>query len=64
MLQTQKLSPKSDKVAVSFDPLAIYIRKSGRDFIGKERMLVRVDGSAIYISKDLADEFGLSVVIE
>lgn len=64
MLQTKKLSPKSDKVAVSFDPLTIYIRESGRAFIGNELTLVHVDENAIHISKDAAERFGLAIEIE
>lgn len=64
MLQTRKLHPKSKIVAVSFDPCAIYIRESGREFIGKEKLLLHVDENGIHISKQIADTFGLSVITE
>lgn len=64
MIQTRKLSPKSNKVAVSFDPCSIYIRESGKEFFGKEELLVCVKEHTIFVSKEIADKFGLSIIVE
>ena len=59
MLQTKKIN--KDVVAVAFDPSEILLRKSGREFIGKEEFLIRIRGNEVIIDAAVANKFGLTV---
>ena len=60
MLQTKKIS--KDAVAVSYDPTAIMLRKSGREFYGTEKRVVFIKDGELVIDEDVAREFNLKIM--
>lgn len=61
MLQTRKIN--KELVAVAFEPTEIMIRKSGRDFFGKEKYLAQITDGKLYIYPDVAEEFGIEICV-
>lgn len=61
MLQTKKI--RKDLVAVSFDPTKIMLRNSGKQYYGKERMLVRLVGDTLIVDEAVAKEFGILIKV-
>ena len=59
MLQTKKISDAA--VAVSFDPTEILIRKSGKQYFGKEKALARITDGKLVIDESVAEEFGIEI---
>lgn len=59
MLQTKKIN--KDVVAVAFDPSEILLRKSGKEFFGKEEFLVRIRGNKVIVDAAVANKFGLTI---
>lgn len=61
MMQTRKI--RKDLVAVSFAPTEIMLRNSGKQYYGKEKMLVHLVGDTVIIDKSVAREFGIVIKI-
>lgn len=61
MKQEKSLGKKSGIVAVSYDPTSIFLRRNGRENIGNVAELLRVTENGIFISKPVADHFGLEI---
>lgn len=59
MLQTKKIG--DDMCAVAFNPGEIMVRKSGKQYFGKEKTLVRLDNKGLVIDKEVAREFGIKI---
>lgn len=62
MLQTKKIDKET--VAVSFAPTEIYIRKSGKEYIRKEKCLIKIKGKEVIISQKVLEEFGFKLTME
>ena len=59
MLQTRKIN--NGLCAVAFEPTEIMVRKSGKAYFGKEKMLARIKDGKLYIFEDVANEFGIEI---
>lgn len=59
MLQTKKIG--SGLCAVAFNPTEIMVRKSGKQYFGKEKMLVKLDDEGLVIDEEVAREFGIKI---
>lgn len=59
MLQTKIIN--KELCAVSYDPTEIMIRKRGKAFFGTEKYLARIKDGKLYISEDVAKEFGIEI---
>jgi len=59
MLQTKKVG--KDLCAVSFAPTEIMVRKRGRQYFGKEKVLVKLDDEGLVIDEEVAREFGIKI---
>lgn len=59
MLQTKKIG--SDLCAVAFNPTEIMVRKSGKQYFGKEKTLVKLDNEGLLIDEEVAREFGIKI---
>lgn len=59
MLQTKKIG--NDLCAVAFNPTEIMVRKSGKQYFGKEKTLVKLDNEGLVIDEDIACEFGIKI---
>ena len=66
MIYTRKLNDKDRKspVAVAYDPTHIMLREAGKANYGKEKTLVSVKDGNLYIHEDIAEKFGLKIVIK
>ena len=62
MLQTKIINKES--CAVSFEPTEIMIRKRGKAYYGKEKMLVSLEDGKLHIYIDVAKEFGIEIIKE
>lgn len=62
MLQTKRVPGRKDVVAVSWDgPTEIYLRKSGREFFGKEECLCRFEDGDLVVNRKAAEKFGIGL---
>ena len=61
MLQTKKIG--KDLCAVAFDPTEILLRKSGKQYFGKEQILVKLNGDKLIVDKSVAKEFGIELEV-
>lgn len=62
MLQTKIVS---DTVcAVSYSPTEILVRNRGKQYYGKEKMLVALKGNKLIVCGDVASEFGVEILVE
>ena len=59
MLQTKIIN--KELCAVSFEPTEIMVRKRGKAFFGTEKYLARIKDGKLYISEDVAKEFGIEI---
>lgn len=62
MLQTKRIG--HDRVAVSFDPTEIMIRRSGKQYYNTEKHLVYIRDGVLHIREDVAAEYGIKIVKE
>lgn len=62
MLQTKIINKES--CAVSYEPTEIMIRKRGKAFFGTAKYLAKIKDEKLYISEDVAKEFGIEICIE
>lgn len=60
MLQTKIID--QENCAVAFEPTEIMIRKRGRAYFGKEKVLVTLHDGKLYISEETAKEFGIEII--
>lgn len=60
MLQAKKIT--SDLCAVAFDPTEIMVRQSGRQYFGKEKILVKLNGNKMMVDSAVAKEFGIEIL--
>lgn len=60
MLQTKKIT--NDLCAVSSDPTEIMVRPSGRQYFGKEKTLVKLNGNKLIVDSAVAKEFGIAIL--
>ena len=59
MLQTRKIN--NELCAVAFEPTEIMVRKCGKAYFGKEKVLVNIKDGKLYIYEDVAKEFGIEI---
>ena len=59
MLQTKIIS--EELCAVAYDPTEIMVRKRGKSFFGTAKYLARIKDGKLYISENVAKEFGIEI---
>lgn len=62
MLQTKIIN--DDTCAVAYNPTEIMVRKRGKAHFGKEKALAVLRDGKLYISTDVAKEFGIEICKE
>lgn len=62
MMQRRKLPKLNDDViAVAFDPTEIMLRKSGKQYYGQEKHLIKIEDGCVIFDPSVAEEFGLQI---
>ena len=62
MLQTRIID--KENCSVAFEPTEIMLRKRGKVYFGQEKTLVALRDGKLYVSEEVAKEFGIEIVHE